>query len=118
MSQDSPKSWNGLEVQKIGIIGVLIFVIQLLFDQIKGDSKVIDDDISKLLVSQTVIEQRIELMSTEITRLSLLTEKRYKSSDAEKDIGIIQRQIDALTKELDKREEWMKEVEDHIRTHN
>lgn len=108
------KVLNATEFQKLGVIGVLIFLINLLMGQLDGDSKKHDDDISKLLVSQSVVEQRLELMTTELERLTKLSDLRYRSTDAEKDLGVLQRQIDSMTKELDRRTTWMDTIESRI----
>lgn len=70
MSEDTPKpkgKWSGYDVQKIGVIGVLIYVVQLLFDNVNNDNQRFEQKISELLIKQSSIETKVDYISERVS---------------------------------------------------
>lgn len=104
----SEKKWlNGLELQKLGVIGVLIFFSQFLMDNISNDNSRLETsfsniskDVGGLVVSSSVLSARVDLLTTQVKSMTNVIEDKYKTTDAAKDLGMIHREIDRLEKRI------------------
>lgn len=60
------KKWNGVDVQKIGVIGVLIYFVQFLSDNVNNDNHRFEKSISELLIKQSSIETKVDYISDRV----------------------------------------------------
>lgn len=83
-----------LELPKIGIAGVIFFIVQFLYGQIETDSSEFSKDISALLVSSASVNQRLIGVESQVAILTEKTGKRYTSDDADRERDVIDKEID------------------------